>query len=140
MKELTNQLIEEHGTRNPKEIAENLGIHILYEPLGKINGYFNIVLGISFIHINNSLPEPKQLFTLAHELGHAILHKDTNALFLLNHTYQSVKPIEDEANKFASHLIFCDDFVEEHKHISAYDLSEIYQVDVKIIEYRLNYT
>lgn len=139
MKELVNKLIKEHDTRDPKQIAKNLGIHILYENLGKINGYFNIILGVPFIHINQNLPEEKQLFTLAHELGHAILHVDSNTLFLLNHTYQSVAPMEVEANQFAAHLIFSDEFVYEHKHISVYDLSKIYQIDVEIMEYRINY-
>ena len=139
MKDFVNDLIEEHDTRDPTQIAKNLGIHILYENLGKINGYFNIVLGVPFIHINQNLPEEKQLFTLAHELGHAILHVDSNALFLMNHTYQSVAPMEEEANRFAAHLIFSDEFVDEHKHLSVYDLSKIYQVDDEIMEYRINY-
>lgn len=139
MKNLVNKLIKEHETRDPKQIAKNLGIQLLYENLGKINGYFNIILNIPFIHINQNLSEEKQLFTLAHELGHAILHVDSNALFLMNHTYQSVAPMEVEANQFAVHLLFSDEFVDEHKHISVYDLSKIYQVDDEIMEYRINY-
>lgn len=139
MKELVDQLIKVHETRDPEVIAKNLGIHILYEELGKINGFFNIVLGIPFIHINQNLSEEKQAFTLAHELGHAILHEDSNAVFLMNHTYQSVAPMEVEANRFAAHLIFSDDFVDEHKHLSIYDLSKIYHVDDEIMEYRINY-
>lgn len=139
MKKIVDDLIKKHDTRNPEIIAKNLGIQIVYEELGKVNGYFNIILGIPFIHINQSLSTEKQLFTLAHELGHAILHEDSNALFLMNYTYQSVAPMEIEANRFAVHLIFSDDFVEEHKHLSIYSLSEIYQVNDDLMEYRIKY-
>src|SRR5690625_4582008 len=137
MKKLVDDLIKKHDTRNPEIIAKNLGIQIVYEELGKVNGYFNIILGVPFIHINQNLSTEKQLFTLAHELGHAILHEDSNALFLMNYTYQSVAPMEIEANRFAVHLIFSDDFVEEHKHLSIYSLSEIYQVNDDLMEYRI---
>jgi len=139
MKELVDQLIKEHETRDPEIIAKNLGIQVLYEELGKINGYFNIVLDIPFIHINQNLSKERQLFILAHELGHALLHVDSNTLFLMNYTYQSVAPMEVEANRFAVLLIFSDEFVEEHKHLSVYDLSKIYQVNDELMEYRISY-
>lgn len=139
MKKLVDELIKKHDTRDPEIIASNLGIQVLYEELGKINGYFNIILDVPFIHINQSLSKEKQLFTLAHELGHAILHVESNTLFLMNYTHQSVAPMEIEANRFAAQLVFPDEFVEEYKHLSVYSLSEIYQVDDEIMKYRINY-
>ena len=35
------QLISKYKTNNPQEIAQELGIIILFEPLGEINGYYN---------------------------------------------------------------------------------------------------
>lgn len=140
MKKIVDELIKKHESRDPEVIAKNLGIQVLYEELGKINGYFNIILGVPFIHINQNLSSEKRTFVLAHELAHAILHEDDNALFLMNRTYQSVAPMEIDANRFAAHLIFSDDFVEEHKHLSIYSLSEIYQVNEEIMKYRINYS
>ena len=69
------QLISKYKTNNPQEIAQELGIIILFEPLGDINGYYNTAFRQKFIHINNTLVEAKQKFTIAHELGHALLHQ-----------------------------------------------------------------
>lgn len=59
-------------------------------------------------------------FTLAHELGHYMLHRDSQNEFrcdqkkLLTYSEQSLKAIESEANKFASYLLMpIDDFREQ---------------------------
>lgn len=53
------QLISKYKTNNPQEIAQELGIIILFEPLGEINGYYNTAFRQKFIHINNTLVESK---------------------------------------------------------------------------------
>lgn len=42
-RELAHGIIEKFDTNNPIKIAKNLGIMVLYENLGSIKGYFNIV-------------------------------------------------------------------------------------------------
>lgn len=136
MKNFVSELIEKHDSRDPFIIAKELGIHIIFEPLGKINGYFNIMLGEKFIHINQNIDEHHQQFTAAHELGHALLHQEFNAMFLVEYTRLSVGQLENEANKFAVQLLISDDIVEEYKEISSSKLSEIYSIDSSLIEYR----
>ncbi|WP_412055234.1 ImmA/IrrE family metallo-endopeptidase [Bacillus altitudinis] len=42
----------------------------------------------------------------AHELGHALLHNESNTPFLKRNTFFSTEKIELEANFFAMHLLF----------------------------------
>ena len=105
------QLISKYKTNNPQEIAQELGIIILFEPLGEINGYYNTAFRQKFIHINNTLVEAKQKFTIAHELGHALLHPKANTPFLRDNTLFSINKLEIEANKFAVDLLITDEAI-----------------------------
>lgn len=138
MKNLVLELVSEHKSRDPIEIASNLGITILYEPLGSINGYYNTVFGQQFIHINSDLPDHKKVFTAAHELGHAILHPTSNASFLKNKTYLSVDKMEIEANKFAVHLLISDEDIKDYQELTINQLSMMYGFHEELIKLRFN--
>lgn len=114
IKKLVAKLVHKHGTNNPFEIAAQKDIHILYEPLGSIMGYFHTYKRISIIHINNSLSEAQQRFTCSHELGHALLHPKVNTPFLKSNTLFSVDRIEREANEFAVELLIADEMLLDH--------------------------
>ena len=45
---------------------------------------------------------------LAHELGHAILHSNTNITYLESNTFYSKEKIEIAANTFAAELLIED--------------------------------
>jgi len=83
---------------NPYELAEALGIMIILEDLGAINGYYSQILCLKQIHINHNLSKHMQTFTAAHELGHAILHPNANTPFFKNNTFFVVSKMEKEAN------------------------------------------
>jgi Zn-dependent peptidase ImmA (M78 family) len=139
MTELTiiSKLIKKHETRNPLKIANNLGIMVLYENLGSINGYYNTAFRQKFIHINENLPEHKQMFTAAHELGHALLHPKSNTPFLKENTFLSVDKLEVEANKFAVNLLISDEELAEYKDYTICQLSMIFGCHEKLIRLRL---
>ena len=108
-------LIARHRTRNPFKLARLLNIEIVYEDLGEVRGFFKKILRRKFIFINNKLSEFDQKLVCAHELGHAVLHFSNRIQFLIDNTKLLRKSrIEDEANLFASWLLFPnDDVVEE---------------------------
>lgn len=108
-------LIARHRTRNPFKLARLLNIEIVYEDLGEIRGFFKKILRRKFIFINNKLSEFDQKLVCAHELGHAVLHSSNRIQFLIDNTKLLRKSrIEDEANLFASWLLFPGgDIVEE---------------------------
>lgn len=98
-----------YKTSSPLEIIKAQNILLLYENLGSIRGYYNLVLRQKQIHVNANMEEHQKKFTSAHELGHAILHPKANTPFLLENTYQSINKLEIEANKFAVELLIPDD-------------------------------
>lgn len=100
------RLINKHDTSDPFKLADELGIAVVFEPLGSIHGYYSKSNRIKVLHINESLTYEKQLITCAHELGHAILHPNENTAFLKSNTYFPTSRIELEANQFMLALLF----------------------------------
>lgn len=135
-KQTAKRLIKKYGTNNPFDIAGHQGIKILFEPLGDIYGFYNYYKRIKMIHINNNLDEKLQRFTCAHELGHAILHHDTNTTFLKSKTFFSTSKIEREANTFAVELQMPDSCLYEFQdtNLSIYDAAEMYGVPKEVCE------
>lgn len=113
-KDKVKHLITKHKTRDPFEIADGENIIIVFEPLGSINGYYNKYARQKFIHINDELDRHSQLFTCAHELGHAVLHPNSSTPFLRSNTFQSVSKLERQANMFAAELTIRDEIFKEH--------------------------
>lgn len=56
---------------------------------------------MEIIHINEDLSIKEQTYTLAHELGHFFIHKNTNINFLTKY--------ELEADIFASYFVISDE-------------------------------
>lgn len=112
-KEVAEKLCKKYQTRDPFEIARQLGIQVFYGHYGTIRGYYNKISQQRMIHINAALDEPQQTIVCAHELGHAIFHPNTNTPFLRANTFFSVSKLELEANKFAVDLLWSDDDLRE---------------------------
>lgn len=106
IKKLVSQLIRKHDTCNPFQLAERLGIAVVFEPLGSIHGYYSRSHRSKVIHINEKLSCEKQISTCAHELGHAIKHANANSAFLKSNTLSPMSKIESEANEFMIELLF----------------------------------
>lgn len=106
----TMNLIKKYSTTNPYKIAKQMGIYVVYLNLKETKGFYKKILKRKYIFINENLNEFERKLVCAHELGHAILHAKRKFEFLLETTnmYKQSK-IEDEANEFASWLIFGDD-------------------------------
>lgn len=129
-------LIIKYGTNNPFELADYLGIKVIFEPLGSINGYYNKQLRMKQIHINSDIDRHLQLFTGAHELGHAILHPNANTPFLRNNTGLLVNKYEIEANKFAIELIIQDEDLSEYQDYTTGQISRLLGYSEEIVKLR----
>lgn len=115
IKRTVKHLIKKHGTNNPFEIASTKKINILFENLGSTLGYFHTFNRIMIIHINNNLSDRLQQYVCAHELGHAVLHKEISTPFLKQNTFYSMDKHEVEANTFAVELLLTDDKLNKYK-------------------------
>ena len=102
---MVNELLRKYKTCDPFKIASMMDIILLYEDLGKINGYYNRCYRQRFIHINQSLSAIDQYYVCCHELAHVILHKNVNISFYKTFTNLNTGKIEKEADDFAIELM-----------------------------------
>lgn len=100
-----------------EQAATNLGIQMIQKPLkGDVSGFLFIDKSGPILGVNSRHGSPRQRFTVAHEIGHFLLHvpKDTPASFIdkeiliLNRDSRSQQGIvaeEIEANFFAAEIL-----------------------------------
>lgn len=93
-----------------------------------------------FIHINQNLDENRKLFTMAHELGHAILHPKSNTAFLRERTLFSIDKLEVEANRFAAELLISDEDLSSciENNFTIEQVASYFQVPIELVRYKLN--
>lgn len=130
-----DDLVRRHESRNPLTIARELGINVVFEELGSINGYYNSIGRVRFIHINSSCRN--RSLVCAHELGHAVLHSKESTHFMRKHTLFSVDRFEKEATYFASCLLISDDDITAYRHFTYEQLGKMFGVDEKIARLRV---
>lgn len=100
-----NYLIKKYGTRNPFELADCLGIELVIAPLGDIAGAYLYLNRRRTIFLNDTLSQYEKFVVMAHELGHAELHKRENCYFIKNKTLLLTSKLEIQANYFAAELL-----------------------------------
>ncbi len=108
--------ISRYGIIDLFKECERLGFKLLRYPLGE-NADLGFVLkrdGDTIIFINSSSRFSRQMFTLAHEIGHIILHLNGKQPFIDNHAtiaWRNENENEQEANYFAACLLMPSDKV-----------------------------
>ena len=95
---------------DPFRLCRAMGITLLLQPMGKhetaIKGFFMECKRIKTITVNSDLPEIIQKIIVAHELGHATLHRTSSVqAFHEVVMYDSSSIKEKEANLFAAELL-----------------------------------
>ncbi len=104
--EKVEELISLYKTRSPFMICEKLNINIIFVDLPKsTDGLFvKTKYDEKMILISKNMPPEKVKRTCAHELAHAVLHKDINALQLEGNC-AILKKLDEEAELFSSLLL-----------------------------------
>ncbi len=130
---------------NPVEICRNKGINVhfvKFQPAyANISGFYDCV--DDSISINEEEYPLRQTFTIAHELGHRILHKEwaesNNYEMMMRGHPESNNCYEQEANEFAGQLLvprfLLDPYVDQ---LTKTDLSKLFAVSVPTISVRLS--
>jgi Zn-dependent peptidase ImmA (M78 family) len=119
-------------------------IELRNEPMQpNYSGYFRNINGKWIIGVNKLHHKNRQRYTLAHELGHYILHKDKNVdivdtTFFRNNESDS---IEYMANEFAAKLLMPEDkvrdFVDKQRIKNIGELAEKFGVSASAMKYRI---
>lgn len=132
-----DKLVRLHQTRNPFEIIKGMNVILVFYPLEGIRGFYQYFQRNNIIYIDENLSRPEQIFVCAHELGHMILHKESNALFMDSRTHLNVDSYEIEANKFAIELLVSDEILQQNKEFTIEQLSRMLGYHEKLIKLRL---
>ena len=136
IKTKVNKIIKRYKTNDPYKIVEALDVILLFVPLTGVNGFYNYYKRNHIIYINEELNEEEQRTTLAHELGHLFLHKNTNVIYLNTATALNTQKLEREADIFASELLISDEDIIDNANTTAKTLSKILGVKEKHIIYK----
>lgn len=137
IEKIVSNLVKKYGTTSPFEICEYLGIDVIYQDLPEyVRGFFVKILKNFVIVINNSIEEGEERIVCAHELGHIMLHSETNSISLNSRTHLCTSKYEREADLFAVNLLlqnetFSTDSVSGS--LSAEEISRITHIPIKLI-------
>jgi len=137
IEEQANRVLSEHGFNklpiDVKKLSKKLGVNTESDDLATdIAGIFVIKSDTPFIRYNKSDNSQRQRFTIAHELGHLLLHSKTTPLFIdktQKIMYRNVESstgelhMEREANAFAAAILMPENLVKE-------ELNEIKKGDI----------
>jgi len=107
-KALAYRLVRRYGTRDPAEIAKSMGYILIDASLKGVRGFYQYVHRCHIIYLDSRLPDRERRWVCAHELGHSLLHKGLNRVFMDACTIMVAGRYEWEADRFAADLIFDD--------------------------------
>lgn len=124
------------GTDNPFEIADNLGIIYQFCDID-FEGCYMFLKNHRYIFIRKDLPDAEMRMVMAHELGHAVLHRKNNCYFIRNKTLLLNSKVEKEANTFAAELLIPNEVILENYNCTIKQFSRIIGYEEKLIELRL---
>lgn len=136
IKKKANSLAKKYGSRNPFEIIDYLNVIVVFYPLEGVRGFYQYFQRNNIIYIDERLSYKEKMFVCAHELGHMLLHKKANALFMDSRTYFVSSKYENEANSFAAELLIPDSFIIEHQDLTKSQLARLAGHEEKIMDYK----
>jgi Zn-dependent peptidase ImmA (M78 family) len=151
-----DQLLEEHQITAPavpvEKIAKKAGVELKYGDLGEVSGLLVRAEGKATIGVNECHPPVRRRFTIAHELGHFLLHegisahcdRDYKVNYRSQESSQATNVEEIEANFFAASLLMPRWFLDNDNAIDFLDndagvarLAEKYRVSRHALSLRL---
>ena len=114
IKARVNRLVRFYKTRDPFEMIKGMNIILVNYPLEGVRGFYQYFQRNNIIYLDEKLSDSERRFVLAHELGHMMLHKKSNAIFMDTRTQFNTSKYEQEANLFAMELLLPDQILDEY--------------------------
>lgn len=111
-------LKNEYKTNNPETLCRDLGICLLYQPMGThpgaIKGFALGVDGVFSVVVNSDLSAEVRRIIIAHEIFHTLEHcRDRICSYHDVALFDEISEMEKEANLFAAELLLSDEDVTE---------------------------
>lgn len=156
------QVLEEFGIKTAPipvdKIAKALGAVLRFSPLDQeLSGMVYVKDGVPVIGVNALHHPNRQRFTIAHEIGHLLLHRDLisenvhvdkqfRVLMRGEHSATGLEAIEVQANQFASELLIPSSLFDPTKispsdiddDAQLDDLAKKFKVSRQMLEYRIS--
>lgn len=114
-----DRIRQKYDETDPVRLCRAMGILLLDEPMGSsqnaCKGFYLRQSRAQVITVNSDLPEEHRRIILAHELGHAVLHRDASGMQAFHdfRLFDETTVYEYEANIFAADYLMPDDRVLE---------------------------
>jgi|SRR3954454_9037043 len=130
---LVTSLLDEHGVTRPpvpvEKILRKMKINLKHGDLGEVSGLLVRSDTTAMIGVNVNHPPVRQRFTIAHELGHYLLHsglsshvdRDYRVNFRSTESSEARNVEEIEANFFAASILMPKQFLDEDNAVTALD-------------------
>lgn len=132
-----DKLVRFYRTGNPFEIIRGMNVILVTYPLEGVRGFYQYFQRNNIIYLDERLSDHDRQFVLAHEMGHMLLHKKSNAIFMDTRTQFNTSRFETEADMFAMYLLIPDDVLCEYKDFSVSQIARLLGYREKLIELRL---
>jgi Zn-dependent peptidase ImmA (M78 family) len=142
IRRIIKKLKKKYNASSPDELAKELEITVIDQPLGNVWGMYKYINKNKVIFLNSALSEIEKCFVLAHEIGHAVLHPKSSCFFINENNYISKIKSEYEANMFAAEFLI-DDVAIDHINLEGLSLDQLarsYYVPVEIMKLKFNTT
>ncbi len=132
-----------------EKIAKALGAVVRFSPLDEeLSGMIYIKDGVPVIGVNSLHHPNRQRFTIAHEIGHLVMHRDMisenvhvdkqfRVLMRDSNSSTGSEEIEIQANRFAAELLIPSSMFDPTK-ISASDIDDESQLDELAKKFRVS--
>lgn len=134
----------------PRELASNYGLNVKFvefdDKFEAVAGYLSTDEKI--IYVNSKDSPKRQTFTIAHELGHWILHRSIieknpenyNVLLRLPLGRTDTDPLEKEANCFAANLLVPKKMLDKYKDFATIQqLADLFIVSQDVVRFNLEH-
>ncbi|WP_311481300.1 ImmA/IrrE family metallo-endopeptidase [uncultured Anaerococcus sp.] len=135
-------LIKKYGSRDPREILEERGVHLIaFKEDTKLLGMYKIIFESRFVFYNPHVDYRIRNMVFAHELGHDLYHQENAKKALVEYELFDIKSeMEIEANIFAAHLLLdekrlMEDIIEGYTYN---ELASMHDVNVNLMIFKLN--
>ena len=128
------------------EIAERNGVDVVFADFGqlkdKVAGFCDF--GEKKLFVNDADTFSRQMFTIAHEFGHWMLHRrifevdpDRYPVLPRFHDPDRKNPLEKEANSFAANILVPERLLKPVRSAAVAALANAFGVSISMMEFRL---
>ncbi|MCC8047176.1 MAG: ImmA/IrrE family metallo-endopeptidase [Clostridiales bacterium] len=140
-----SRLVKRCGTRDPFEIAEQIGVNVMFcENFGTLKGMYRVIKRNRFIFLNQDLDENTLRIVCAHELGHDQLHRQmAKNQPIQEFVLYSMKSVpEYEANIVASEILIDSNEVLDYIFDYGYTAEQIARamsIDINLVALKISH-